>query len=944
MQNSLFEYLERSAKIAADKVAYIFLDEQGEEQENISYSALHQKVIVLAEKLQKSNYSGARAILVYPQGIDFIVAFLACLKAGVIAIPIPALDASLKERLVSRISNIIVDAEVELVLTTSNTRNVLYESVSELNKRVSWFTATESIHSNDTNIANVNKTSPIAYLQYTSGSTSKPKGVIIEHDTLIKHLAAIRCSCAYNTQSISVSWMPHFHDYGLVEGLLLPLFNETLCVFMAPSTFIKRPAVWFEIISRYKATHSHAPSFAHELCVNKLKNFDDYDIDLSSWQVAALGAEPIKPEILQNFYEKFSPFGFSKTALTPAYGLAENTLVATIKQPYTVSKTLRLCRSSLGENVVQLVDSKESNAYKDIVSCGKPIKNTSVYIVDPITKKQCEPSCIGEVWLASEGVASGYWNNTSANNDTFKASLAEQGDEERHFLRTGDLGFLHDEELYITGRLKDVIIINGVNYWPQDIEWAVEKSHDSIKKGGGCAAFSVDIKGVEQLVVACEVTCSNVGAIEIYRCGIEAVFALCGLPVYDFVIVPKGVILKTSSGKLQRSACSQSYIDDSLRFIWKKQALGAEYSPTAPSEVKAGVALSESQKVAAWISDRILHFSTMITSIPSPDDVLAELPLDSLDYLSLACDIEAHYKVKLALSEFVVNQRTIAGLAEQILAHNGGDETSKSSLVLLQKNGEKLPFFCVHPAGGNVVGYTALAHAFKGVRPFYGIQSQGLVEGTNPIQSFEEMAEFYIEEIKSVQPNGPYFLGGMCLGGIIAFEMAQQLIRSGEKIGFLGLIDPRNPPSLLREIEKAELDPDYVSALFSNEHLEKIKVIKQESESKPSPSIPQSILPTEPLMKKVWDNNAMARENYIPKVFSEDISFFWADKTEGPLGFYHNPEVCWFVLTTGSVDVHRLGINHFQMLAKPHLNKLASLLLTQMENAENGAATSEVKD
>ncbi len=495
--NSLISTLSRLSSKEPQKTAYIYLDENGQEKEKISYRELYMRVSNAADQLEQNGYSSSTAILLYPQGIEFIVAFLACLKVGVIAIPVPALDASIKERILIRITNIVKDADAKLILTTPSICRTLSSGVSGLERQVSWFSISDEVQSDGYRGYSVEDNRAIAYLQYTSGSTCLPKGVVIEHEILLKHLEAIRCSCAYDSDSITVSWMPHFHDYGLVEGLLLPLFNGTLCVFMAPSTFIKRPSLWFTTISHYKATHSHAPSFAHELCINKLRDTELHDINLSSWRVAALGAEPIKPNVLVDFYSTFSRYGFSETALTPAYGLAENTLVATIKKPFSKPKTLRVDLEALKSNIVELALNETLSVAKEIVSCGGPIKNTSVLIVDPNTAKRCEELFVGEVWLSSEGVARGYWKNVDATNETFKASLATPRDDNRNFLRTGDLGFMYQGELYITGRLKDLIIIDGVNYWPQDIEWAVENSHSEVKRGGGCVAFTALIHGKE---------------------------------------------------------------------------------------------------------------------------------------------------------------------------------------------------------------------------------------------------------------------------------------------------------------------------------------------------------------------------------------------------------------------------------------------------------------
>jgi acyl-CoA synthetase (AMP-forming)/AMP-acid ligase II len=303
---------------------------------------------------------------------------------------------------------------------------------------------------------------------------------MLDHANLMGHLAALQQAVGYDSNSVTVTWMPYFHDYGLVEGILEPLYNGTPCFLMSPTAFIKHPLRWLNAISRYRATHSQAPNFAYAYCLRRITSAERDTLDLSSWQAAGNAAEPINPEVMEQFCQMFVSCGFACHAFAPAYGLAEATLLVTTSQKLDAPVFCTIGAGALAQNRVV-----ETATGQRLAGSGRLLAETQVMIVHPETLTRCAPDEVGEIWVASVGVARGYWQHPDATQETFGADLADTG--EGNFLRTGDLGFIKDGELFVTGRLKDLIIIRGENYYPQDIEWVVEKSHPASRSNCGAA-------------------------------------------------------------------------------------------------------------------------------------------------------------------------------------------------------------------------------------------------------------------------------------------------------------------------------------------------------------------------------------------------------------------------------------------------------------------------
>jgi acyl-CoA synthetase (AMP-forming)/AMP-acid ligase II len=395
----------------------------------------------------------------------------------------------------------------------------------------------------------------LAYLQYTSGSTTSPKGVMISHGNVVHHLGYLQRVCEYSSESISVTWLPNFHDYGLIEGLLEPIYNGTPGYVMSPFSFLKRPFSWLQAISQQRATHTQAPNFAYEQCVRRVKPEQLAQLDLGCLRSAGNGAEPINPRVLEGFYRAFAPCGFRREAFCPAYGLAEATLMVSCCSPSVEPRIGRFQAEALAENrVAEATD--DGQPAREVVSCGHIVCEFDVAIVDPETSTRCGHDRVGEIWISDPSVARGYWRREDETQTTFHASVAETG--QGPFLRTGDLGFVRDGELFVTSRIKDLIIIAGANHYPQDIEWTVEKAHPDVRLSG-VAAFSIMADGEERLAIAAEIERGSMRGSDdtarLFDAIRKAVAEEHEVAVHAIFILARGSLPKTASGKVQRHDC-----------------------------------------------------------------------------------------------------------------------------------------------------------------------------------------------------------------------------------------------------------------------------------------------------------------------------------------------------------------------------------------------------
>lgn len=613
--SSLIELLRLRAERQPEQLAYTFLYD-GEANEHVTYGELDRQARAIGAWLQSLGSAGERVLLLYPPGLPYIAAFFGCLFAGAIAVPAypPRLNHSL-----GRLQAIVTDAEAKFVLTTTpilSRMAAFAEHAPRLNS-TRWLATDELEMSSGlveswTNPQADHET--LAFLQYTSGSTAMPKGVMVSHGNILHNSAGISVTCEHPPHTTPLSWLPHFHDMGLIDGIIQPLFSGFSAFLMSPASFLQRPLRWLEAITRYGVTHTGGPNFAYELCIRRTKPEQRRQLDLSSWQLAYNGAEPIRLETLERFAEAFAVCGFRWEAFTTSYGLAEATLhVASgwrAKPPVICS----VRAEALAQNQVVEALADEPGSRR-LPGSGHAGLETQIRIVDPQTLVECSPEVVGEIWISGPGVTKGYWKRPEETEQTFHARLL--GTLEPEFLRTGDLGFLKNGELFVTGRLKDLIIINGHNHYPQDIEQTVEQSHPSLRVGGS-AAFSLELKDREGLCIVAEVEPralqSDPEAKLIFEAMRRAVAEQHELEIHHMLLLRTGKIPKTSSGKIQRYASREGFLNDTLKVLarWPSSIKGSTTTDAHPAELEESVAgqttaeLSEPRRTADVIQNWLI--------------------------------------------------------------------------------------------------------------------------------------------------------------------------------------------------------------------------------------------------------------------------------------------------------------------------------------------------
>ncbi|MEO8110495.1 MAG: fatty acyl-AMP ligase [Ginsengibacter sp.] len=565
---SLVDILISRAENQPDKLSYRFLRDGEYDEVCITYKALDQRARCIGARLQACTKAGERALLLFPAGLDFIAAYFGCLYARVIAIPAYPPHAARIEKSLPVIFRIADDAQPSAALMTS----LLYNAIVSRNDFSAGFADMKLLVTDENDLDDwadkwqhhkIDR-NDIAFLQYSSGSTSSPKGVMVSHDNLLHNLCTIENAMELTDKSVGVFWLPPYHDMGLIGSILQALYTGYPVTLMSHLMFLQRPIRWLKAITRFQATTSGGPNFAYDLCVRRIKPAEREQLNFSTWEVAVNGAEPIHHKTLNQFADFFAPCGFRREAFFPCYGLAEATLMVTGSVKGKAPDMQNLMSSGLEQNKAIFSRDMGSNT-QTLVSCGKSPGEQKIRIVNPETSGLCAWDEIGEIWVSGPSVTSGYWNNPTTTVSTFGSQLPT--DEECAFLRTGDLGFLHNGRLYITGRLKDLIIIDGKNHYPHDIERTVEESSQAVVPGG-CAVFSVNNAGSESVVVMAETERNYHGDLgEVVKAIRAFVSGHHGLFVSDVKLVPFGNIPRTTSGKIRHFLCKKIYLEGALTEI-----------------------------------------------------------------------------------------------------------------------------------------------------------------------------------------------------------------------------------------------------------------------------------------------------------------------------------------------------------------------------------------
>jgi amino acid adenylation domain-containing protein len=726
---NLIEVLATRACEQPGELAYTFLVDGDDETLAMTYGELDSRARAIGARLQQVGAAGGRVLLLFPPGLDFIAAFWGCLYAGAVAVPAyPPKTGHADPRLWA----IAGDARPRAALTVSSLLariQGLAERLPALD-RIVWISTDEPPAAGLA--AEWRDPEPggdtLAFLQYTSGSTALPKGVMVSHGNILHNEEMIRRAFGQTRQSVIVGWLPLYHDMGLIGNVLQPLYVGARCVLMSPLAFLQKPLRWLRAISRYRATTSGGPNFAYELCVRRISPSERSALDLASWEVAFSGAEPVRAETLDRFAAAFGPAGFRRQAFYPCYGLAEATLFVAGGERGAGPTVRRFDRAHLERHLVELAGGQALAALPatppappaapampesaaELVSCGRAWLGQQLAIVDPESAEECPAGRVGEIWVSGPSVAPGYWQRPEETAGAFGAFGARSGGGGgeaggERYLRTGDLGFVAEGELFITGRLKDLIIVRGRNHYPQDLELAAERSHPSVRPGCG-AAFAVDADEEERVVLVVELdrraqaaAAGPSGLIPVIDAIRRAVADAHEVAVHDVVLVRTGTVPKTSSGKVQRHACKADYLAGRLAVVERAAAssegAGDEAAAVALArEVQLAVVLARELPLAlglsraallereprdrraallTYLGERAARAARLSPGSWAPDTPLAGL--DSLAALALRNAVEEDLGVALPLATLLAGP-PLAHLADEVLAAlAGGDAES----------------------------------------------------------------------------------------------------------------------------------------------------------------------------------------------------------------------------------------------------------------------------
>lgn len=666
---TLVDLMRCRATESPDVCAYSYAIDGEQKVEHLTYGELDRRARAIAARLQHARLTGGRAILLYPSGLDFVAAFFGCMYAGVVAVPA---YPPRRNRNADRIERVVSDAEASVVLSTEHVvkrTDGLLERHAVLGELPWW--ATDKLADGEAAAwkAPDVRTDDLAFLQYTSGSTGDPKGVMLSHRNLLTNAAVIREGFQTTPEDVGVFWLPLYHDMGLIGGIIEPLFVGSSCRLMSPAHFLQKPLRWLEMISSVGATISGGPNFAYDLCVDRVTNEQAAKLDLSQWSLAFNGAEPIRAETLHRFAEKFAVSGFRREAFYPCYGLAEATLLVAGGKRSAPPRTRTTDASELRVGRVTEPDTlSTADKMQTLVECGSGLLDQEIRIVNPESSVECVRGEIGEIWVSGESVAQGYWKRPEQSAEVFVNRLPG---EEKSYLRTGDLGFLDEAGLFVVGRSKDLVIIRGVNYYPQDIE-ETSRSVDPTLTGTRSAAFAVAATNGEQLVVVQELARQQKHRSACLAEDIQQiVFQVHDVLPSEVLVVAPNSLPKTSSGKLQRYACRNAYLAGELAVIASTKDKHVVQQPIAmeldnPANCDRAVSQSSGfedittvvhQVITGVAKDRAVNLTA--------DTNLRRLGLDSLERMEIVAALEDRFGGRFA-EDALLDMETPADIVRSI--------------------------------------------------------------------------------------------------------------------------------------------------------------------------------------------------------------------------------------------------------------------------------------
>lgn len=683
-ETTFLDRLQYWAAARPDDLAYRFIDWVEDQIHELTFSQLDERARAIGVHLVSRGLKGKSALMMYPPGLEFVEALYGCYYAGVI--PVPAYPPR-RNRNMNRINAISEDAKAAAILTKDEvfrrSEPMLADNPSL--RRVPWI-ATELIRNEiaDDWTKPASSSQDIALIQYTSGSTGSPKGVVLTQQNLIANCRMISTAFQFGFEGHGASWLPFYHDMGLIGGILNPLFAGAKSTLMSPIAFLTKPVRWLETISRFRATTAGGPNFAYALCTEKVTPEQCEGLDLSNWKLAFNGAEPVRASTIEAFSKKFEPYGFCHSAHYPCYGMAEASLIVTggidVEEP--IFRTFD--RHKLTEHKVGQVPADSPSAQK-MVGCGRVLEGETVVIVHPEKFYPLPDGEIGEIWISSPSVGQGYWNKKEETQRTFRATLAMYPD--TYFLRSGDLGFINQGELFVTGRLKDMIIIRGVNRYPQDIEATAESAHDRLRSGGA-AAFAVEHWDREHLIVVCEVERGPEADLDLLMDQVrKSVTSQHEIPPDAIVLVRPNSVPKTSSGKVQRHACRKAYLNNELMVVKSWRADGASGPGVRDGgRSSAAVALGGERETVQIVMQYVRHVGKERARNLTPQtNIVLDLGLDSLERMEIARHLENAYGGRFP-DEVLQEIETITEVAEAIERHLGTQ--LKQAAIPVEESGE----------------------------------------------------------------------------------------------------------------------------------------------------------------------------------------------------------------------------------------------------------------
>ena len=631
--------------------AFVGLNDDPSRRTMMTYGELDRRARAVAACLQDMRLAGERVVLAYPPGLEFIAAFFGVLYAGCVAVP----TYPPRRRTLDRFDAIASDAGASVALSTASSI-AQFKAMTGHGAAIRWL-ATDELADGDADhwIEHHPSRDSLAMIQYTSGSTSQPKGVMLSHANLAANTRAISQSFGIQRNSVGVFWLPAYHDMGLIGGVLVPLFSGVTNIIMTPAMFLQNPFLWLDAISKSRATISGGPNFAYDLCVRKIGAEQRAMLDLSSWSVAFVGAEAVQAETLARFTEAFAPCGFNPASFYPCYGLAEATLMVTGPKSGAGATTRAFRDDALAQNRVEPLPDNTPNARR-LVGCGAPVSSAAIVIIDAETLAPIAPDRVGEIWVGGESVGQGYWCDPKKTAAKFHARRSDTG--EGPFLRTGDLGFVHENQLYITGRADDLIIVRGLNHHPQDIEATARECHPLLEGGRG-AAFAVDKDGAQRLVLVHEVERDGSSDLAPVQDAVRAaILDEHGLALDTVVLIRCGTIPKTSSGKVRRHASRAAFLADELKPLAQHHRQPMLTSP-AP--------LAQSAALAAVCQHALAMSGTVLADV-TPETSIAALGLDSLQRVELVAALDKSFGRHLPDTVYS-HATTLGDLANAVQKH-----------------------------------------------------------------------------------------------------------------------------------------------------------------------------------------------------------------------------------------------------------------------------------